>query len=96
MNLFEPKFQGHAQKQYLKRIKKMLQRRADLQLIFHIQNQRGKHKEGYIKPIGSSTLKRQEKAKWGNLWDWIKSKMEKHISFTLVGTGQLTFTVNRV
>ena len=32
-------------------------------------------------------LRQQEKAKQGDLWDWVKNKMEKHASFTLTGTG---------
>ena len=36
-------------------------------------------------------LRAWEKAKWGNLWDWIKRhNRETHTSFTLVGTGELT------
>lgn len=32
-------------------------------------------------------LRRQEKEKQGNLWDWIKGKMERHTFFTLVSIG---------
>ena len=43
-----------------------------------------------MKSIGG-ILGGQEKAKWGNLWDWIKRRYGKiHICFALVGTGELT------
>ena len=32
-------------------------------------------------------LRGQKKAKQGNPWDWIKSKMKRHTSFSLAGTG---------
>ena len=42
-------------------------------------------------------LGRREKAKQGrqgqNLWGWIKSKMERHTSFTLVCTGELIINI---
>ena len=40
-------------------------------------------------------LGRQEKAKRGNLWDWIESKTDRLKPLTLVGKGQLTFTAHR-
>ena len=33
----------------------------------------------------SDSLGRWEKAKWGNLWDWIKSKVINTYFFILVG-----------
>lgn len=39
-----------------------------------------------MKSIGGR-LRGQEKAKRGISGDWTKSKMQRHISFTLVGTG---------
>lgn len=36
--------------------------------------------EGYMKFI-DSRLREWEKAKWGNLWDWIKSKLERQMRF---------------
>lgn len=36
------------------------------------------HKESYMKSIGGK-LRGQDKAKWGTLQDWLKSKMDKHI-----------------
>ena len=44
-----------------------------------------------MKSIGGG-LRGQEKAKCGNLQDWIKGKLEKQTTLTLVGPGQ--FTVN--
>ena len=35
----------------------------------------------------SDRFGRQENAKRGNLWDWVKSKRKAHTSFTQAGVG---------
>lgn len=45
-----------------------------------------------MKSIGGR-LDKWEKAKQGNPQNWIKNKMEKDTSFTLVGTGQLVINI---
>lgn len=50
---------------------------------------------GYTKSIGGR-LRGWKKAKWGSLWDWTTSRMERYTSFTLLGTGQLTQRIEMV
>lgn len=59
----------------------MLWRKAVLQLILYILNQRRKCKESYIKSTGG-TLRKQEKAKQGKVKGWIKSTMETYSFYT--------------
>ena len=52
-------------------------------------SQKEKTGGGYMKSIGDRSG-RQEKAKWGNLWDQIKSKTNRHISVTQMNKKELT------
>lgn len=68
---------------------------AVLQLFLYIWNQKREHKEreGTEKNIRKEReqkiplweIKEVETAMWGNPYDRTKSKMEKYVSFTLVG-----------
>ena len=58
-------------------IEKMLQKMAVLSLISYIRI-KGEDVRGYVKFTGDR-LGRLEKAKEGTLWDWIKSKTNRHI-----------------
>ena len=61
----------------------MLQRVAILQLILYIAIKVG-GVTGDLKSIGDK-LGMQEKAKRGNLWDWIKTRTNRHILFFYIG-----------
>ena len=49
-----------------------------MQFILYIRVKGRDVREGYMKSIGGR-IRGQEKAKPGNLWDWIKSKTERHM-----------------
>ena len=66
-----------AKSEWIEKIFQMLQRIAVLQFILYITMKR-RHNEGYTIFIGGR-LGRREKAKQGNLWDWIKSKVKRQI-----------------
>ena len=55
----------------------MLWKVAVSPLILYIRI-RGEEVRGHMKSIGDR-LERREQAKWGNLWDWEKSKRNRHI-----------------
>ena len=77
------------------RIEKMLQRIAVLWFFVCIQTQGRAYKEGYMKSPGGR-LRKMGESKMGKLLELNKKQNgEMHTSFTLVGTTQLIFTVNR-
>ena len=47
--------------------------------------------EGYVKSI-NGRLRRQENAKQGNLWDWLKSKMGDMYIFYIGGYNMVNVT----
>ena len=53
---------------------------------------RGEDTKKYMK-LSGGRLKRQEKAKGGNLWDCIKGKCRNTYFFHIGGSGQLTASI---